>query len=289
MTAARRDFTSSSRSPRLRHHPGYRWARISTPAAGGANQVSTSSGPSSPSSPQGRHRLTVMLIGGADGNQSQTRRCPQTGVRPGRPSLRRSWPTAWSAGCRRSGGNNRALATSACGPQTAGSAAWDGVSPQPAQAPENSNRGSELGAAHREKSPARGPAMAGFRTSAAPVSYQPDGRLVHHGDGALALVFLISPGPRRTGLPRTGRSQCNPPDRELQVLAAVEETLGGDRHRLQRCLRGGCQPVLMVELGPQRPMRGRQKTQLPHWMQISGAKSGSAAISRFSKRLVAVG
>ena len=66
-------------------------------------------------------------------------------VVPGRPAARRrSSSTAWSAGCRRRSTSSRWRWRRSCGRRTAGVTSLTyGVSPQPAQAPENSNSGSQ--------------------------------------------------------------------------------------------------------------------------------------------------
>ncbi|MNE62602.1 hypothetical protein D3C80_1578910 [compost metagenome] len=66
----------------------------------------------------------------------------------------------------------------------------------------------------------------------------------------LALMAGIRSDPHRTGLHALAATGAILRI-ELQGVAAVGETPGGDRHRLGR-LGGICQPVLMVELGPQR-------------------------------------
>ena len=63
-------------------------------------------------------------------------------------------------------------------------------------------------------------------------------------------MALIRSGPHRTSLHALATTGAIFRV-ELQGVAAVGEALGGDGHRL-RCLGGGRQPVLMVELGPQR-------------------------------------
>ena len=76
--------------------------------------------------------------------RARTRRCPRTAssTTPGRARRRRP-STAWSAGCRRRSTSSRSRWRSSAGRRTAARAAsGTGVSPQPAQAPENSNSGS---------------------------------------------------------------------------------------------------------------------------------------------------
>ncbi|MNL06706.1 hypothetical protein D3C87_1273510 [compost metagenome] len=68
----------------------------------------------------------------------------------------------------------------------------------------------------------------------------------------LALMACISPAPHRTGLHALAAAGAILRI-ELQGVAAVGETPGGDGHRLGR-LGGGRQPVLVIELGPQRCM-----------------------------------
>ena len=78
------------------------------------------------------------------GSRARTRRCPRTAssTRPGRGRRRRS-STAWSAGCRRRSTSSRSRSRpSSRSPKSCDSSLTYGVSPQPAQAPENSNSGS---------------------------------------------------------------------------------------------------------------------------------------------------